>query len=100
MNTSNLAMNVDAITLDQLDTISGGSFWSGVVHIAHNVASSAKVVAQDMVSGAGVGAAGGAIVGSFVGPEGTAAGAATGGVGGGIVGLSYGVAHEIGKYIK
>jgi hypothetical protein len=100
MNTSNLAMNVDAVTLDQLDTVSGGSFWSGVVHIAHNVAHSAKVAAQDMVNGAGVGGAGGAIWGSLAGPEGTAAGAAAGGVGGGIVGLSYGIAHEIGKYVK
>ena len=100
MNTSNPETNLDALTPDQLDTTTGGSFWSGVVHIAHNVASSAKVVAQDMVNGAGVGGAGGAIVGSLVGPEGTAAGAAAGGVGGGVVGLGYGIGHEIGKYVK
>jgi hypothetical protein len=30
MNTSTLATNLDALTLDQLDTVSGGSFWSRV----------------------------------------------------------------------
>lgn len=99
MNTSTLAENFDALTLDQLDTVSGGSFWSGVVHIAHNVASGVKVAAQDMVNGAAVGGAGGAIIGGLAGPEGIPAGAAVGGAGGGIVGLGYGVAHEIGKYV-
>jgi hypothetical protein len=100
MNTSNVSVPCDALTLDQLDTVSGGSFWSGVVHIAHNVAHSAKVVAQDMVNGASVGGAGGAIVGAPGGPEGIAAGATLGGAGGGIVGLGYGVAHELGRYLK
>ena len=30
MNTSTLATNLDALTLDQLDTVSGGDFWSKV----------------------------------------------------------------------
>jgi hypothetical protein len=30
MNTSTLATNPDALTFDQLDTVSGGSFWSTV----------------------------------------------------------------------
>jgi hypothetical protein len=100
MNTSILAMNFDALTLDQLDTVSGGSFWSGVVHIAHNVVNSAKVVAQDMVSGAAVGGAGGAAVGALGGPGGIAGAGAVGGAGGAIVGASYGIAHEISKYVK
>jgi len=108
MDTSNLDINSDSLTIDQLDTASGGSFWSGVTHIAHNVAKSAKVAVQDMVNGASVGGAGGAIVGAVAGSPATPAGAAAaagvggaiGGVAGGVFGLGYGIGHEIGGYIK
>ncbi len=100
MNTSTPATNLDALTLDQLDTASGGSFWSGLTHIAHNVANSAKVAVQDMVNGGTIGGVGGAIAGSPAGVPGMGVGAAIGGAGGGIVGLSYGIAHEVSKYVK
>jgi len=88
------------ITLDQLDTASGGSLWSGIKHVAGNVAHTAKVAAQDMVNGATVGGAGGGVVGAFGGPEAIPVGAAVGGALGGAFGLGYGVGHEIGGYIK
>jgi phage tail tape-measure protein len=100
MNTATLDTNFDALTLDQLDTASGGSFWSGVEHIAGNVAHSAKVAAQDMVNGAAAGGAGGGIVGAFAGPEAIPVGAAVGGALGGAAGLGYGIGHEVGGYLK
>lgn len=107
MNTAILSTNFDALTLDQLDTASGGSFWSGVKHIAGNVERSAKVAVQDMVNGAAAGAAGGGVIGgiagSWTGPGMAATagvGAAVGGAAGGFLGLGYGAAHEISKYVK
>jgi len=108
MNAAILTTNFDAITLDQLDTISGGSVWGSIKHVAGAVGHSAKVAVSDMVNGAGVGAAGGAIVGAVAGspatPAGMAAGAgvgsAIGGAAGGVFGLGYGIGHEIGTHLK
>jgi phage tail tape-measure protein len=100
MNDENLSTNLDAITDDQLDTVSGGSLWGKVKHVAGAVGHSAQVVATDAVNGAKYGATAGGLIGAAAGPEAIPAGGAVGGVLGSAAGLGYGLGHEIGKAIK